>query len=560
MTEDEIAETLESELAAYNLVVQVAQQGEVLLITLNRPVDSNLYYTALTEVITARIKTLKLPGIRTLLLYSRVLGEYDIDWHTQLELISPLGEQISQELQQAASSEAPPQEFKLSDYCFTRNKSLLTSELIPPSEKIARLVQFFHALPNSSKERILPIIEPFFHSSTPTEQFDLEVQQWVEQLSRLNDSEARKASIWFSRYCFNPEKTMAEVMAVLEPETVEATTASDSQQPAISSPPGQTPQRNPQAPTRTNIPVTTAKSANWQRLALPIGWLIFVVIVITLAVRSVNPSELVDTACRNTTGSQKYCRLAVQLVGEFTFHELSQNSVPLTRQLRFQSLEQCTLLVNIRAGKTFKESLETSIPVLSSFGEEVVPGIFVADIKQTNFKEGGAIRMACVFRNTKTSIPRLGTDVIPNSWPSEPYKSKPINQETLRKALGIYNVLIMLGTGTLFTAIGIFIVTTFGLGIQIDSLETLVKAALFLGIIEVIIATIPLISSIPILSLAVAIAIESLALGLVSGVVKGFYVDWSAGYPIVAAGAIAIITVRYILNLALFGFIASLVH
>lgn len=73
MTEVEIHELLESDLAAYNLVVQVTHQDECLLITLNRPADSILDYTALTEAITARIKTLQLPGIHTILLGSRVL-------------------------------------------------------------------------------------------------------------------------------------------------------------------------------------------------------------------------------------------------------------------------------------------------------------------------------------------------------------------------------------------------------------------------------------------------------------------------------------------------------
>ena len=87
MTEFEIAEIIESDLAAYNLVLQVSQQNESLLITLIRPLYSNLSYTALTKAIAARIKTLQLPGINTQLQYSRFLGEYDLDWQTRLELI-----------------------------------------------------------------------------------------------------------------------------------------------------------------------------------------------------------------------------------------------------------------------------------------------------------------------------------------------------------------------------------------------------------------------------------------------------------------------------------------
>ena len=581
MTEAELSELLDRELAAYNLVVQVTQQDTYLLITLNRPADSNLDCTALAEVIKARINTLHLPGIHTLVLCSRVLGEYELDWQTHLELISPPAEPIPQErsstpitpqldsevvaTNKSADGTAIPQEFKLSDYCFTRNKSLLTCELLPPPEKIAKLVQVFHGLPDSSKESILPILEPFFRDSNflRTEQFDSEIQQWFEQFTQLSDAEARKASIWFSRYCFNPEKTMDDVMAVLEPET--AVAASDSQEPAMTSPPEQASttvpktaiQRTPQAPTRTNISKTKRKTlpVNLQLLALPIAWVIFTVIVITLAVRSVNPSELVATACRNATGKQAYCQLAVQLVGELTFQQVSQTAVPLTPERTDRSLKACEVFGNIRAGKTLREAAKTNIPVLSSFGEEVVPGIFIADVKQTNFKASGStVRTACVFRNTAARPELIDTEVIPNSWPNEPYKSKPIPQESLKKTLGVYNVFIALGAGTLFTAIGIFIAGVFGLGIRLNSLETLFQAAFFLGSIEAIITLIPAFGWV------VAIALESLALGLVSAVVKGFHVEWAGGYRIVAAGAVTIIGLKYLLNLALFGLIASLVH
>jgi hypothetical protein len=561
MTEVEIGELLESDLTAYNLVVQAIQQDECLLVTLNRPADSNLDYTALTEAITARIKTLQLPGIHTLVLCSRVLGEYDVDWQTQLELILPQKEQASSEVEaiELVDTTPDPQEFKLTDYCFTRNKSLLTFDILPPSEKIASLIQFFHALPDSSKECILPILKPFLLSShLPTEQFDPEVQQWFEQLTQLTDSDARTASIWFSRYCFNPEKTMAEVMAILEPETTKVAI----QEEAIA--PRQTPttvsrtetaqKRTNQAPTRTNIPKNRRTRASWQ-IALPIGWLIFTFIAIALAVRSVHPSELVDAACRNAKGKQEYCRLAVQLVGELTFHETTQNAVPLTPGSTTQSLKNCETRANIQAGKTLQEVLNSNIPVLSSSGEEVLPGILIADVKQTNFKQAGStIRTACVYIGTQTHPALLGTDVIPNSWPNEPYKSKPIEQESLRKVLGIHSVFISLGTGTLFTAIGIFIAAMWGLGVRVYSLEDLYKAAFCLGMIEI------LTPAIPGFGLVAAIAIESLALGLVSAVVKGFHIEWADGYPIVAAGTVTIIAVRYLLNWLLFGLIASLVH
>jgi hypothetical protein len=359
MSEVEIGELLESDLITYSLVVQVTRQDECLLIMLNRPADSNLDYTALTKAITARIKTLQVAGIHTLLLYSRILGEYDVDWQTQFEF-SPCCESIPQqgksipsnnsdtpitsvpsqvEAIESLDATAVTQEFKLSDYCFVRNRSLLTVEILPPAEKIALAVQSFHALPDSSKELILPILKLFFRSSDVllTEQFDQEIQQWFEQLTQFNDREVRSASNWFSRYGFNPEKTMLEVMAVIEPEIANTATAQEDQESAIATEQTSTTDIKTQtaqkridlAPTQTNIPKTRKTRSPWH-LALPVAWVTFTIIVITLAIGSANPNELAIAACQSAAGKQEYCRLAVQLVGELTFHEVSQNAVPLT--------------------------------------------------------------------------------------------------------------------------------------------------------------------------------------------------------------------------------------
>ncbi len=588
MTEIDIGELLEKDLTAYNLVVQVSQQDDCLLIMLNRSAEDRVDYTTLTAEIADRIKALHLPEIHTLLLCSRVLGEYEVDWQTQLELISSPVEAIAQVVQeQEDSSEfsnvasqttetskveasvelteatADFQEFKLSDYCFTRNKGLLTFKILLPSEQIAKLVQFFHALPDSAKESVLPLLKSFFlaSESPPNEQFDSEIQQWFEQLTALNDADIRTASIWLSRYCFNPEKTIAEVIVILEPEPAETTPAQveSQEEAAIASLQVSTTEtvRKPtaQIPTRTPISKTRKKAQQTKLhpLALPLGWLVFTLVAIALAVHSVNPSELVAKACKNTTGKQEYCRLAVQLVGELTFHNVSANAAPLTSEEKTQSVRACEDFGNIRAGKTLREVRETKIPpVLSSYGEEVVPGIFLAEVKQTNFKEAGAtVRTACAIAKSEKHLVIRNTDVIPNNWPVEAYKGKPIAQESLKKAMGVYGVLVALGAGTLFTAVGIFIAGMFSLGIRLDSLETLFKVAFLLGIVET------MTSMIPSFSIVVGLALESLSLGVISAVIKGFDVEWANGYKMVAAGAITIIATRTLLNLLLLSAIAS---
>jgi uncharacterized membrane protein YvlD (DUF360 family) len=110
-----------------------------------------------------------------------------------------------------------------------------------------------------------------------------------------------------------------------------------------------------------------------------------------------------------------------------------------------------------------------------------------------------------------------------------------------------------LGTGTLFTAIGIFIAAMFGLGMRVDSLKDLYITAFFLGIIETIL------SFIPIFGWFMTIPLEALALGTISGFVKGFHVHWSDGYPVVAIGALVVLGTRLILNWILLLTIASFI-
>lgn len=147
----------------------------------------------------------------------------------------------------------------------------------------------------------------------------------------------------------------------------------------------------------------------------------------------------------------------------------------------------------------------------------------------------------------------LGSDVIPNNWSTEPYKGQPLAQESIRKAFGMHNIFINVGAGTIFTAIGIFVAAMFSLGIRVDSLTALYQAALCFGIIEAIGAT----ASIGWFG---GIAFNVLGLGLISAFIRGFHVLWTEGYPTIAAGAIAIIAVKAILNTALLCLIAALIN
>ncbi len=569
----DLNQLLEKDLAAYNLVVQTSQQDECLSVVLNRPVDVHLDYTAIAKIITERIKTLQLTEIHSLFLSSRVLGEYDVDWQTQFEFVSPSPQKqnITTETENSENPTAsltnepitesePITEVETSpfaDYCFISNKGLLTFKILPPDGTVSKLVEFFHTLPDSSKINILPLLEQFFVSSvvSSTEQFDEEVQQWFEQLTQLDKAQIRKASIWFSRYCFDPEKTMTEVMPIMEPEPAKTEPIQEIAK-AEETPKTYTINSDRQRTTQTKTSKTQKTSAlESHPLALPIAWLIFTLIIITFAIGSFDSDKLTAEACKNATGKPEYCKLAVKLVGEVTFQQAAQQfTSPMTPTMKTRSLSVCEIQGTIYAGKNFREAQEKKNPVISSYGEEILPGVFIGDVKQTNFKQSGVVRSGCVLINTGKQVALLGSDIIPTNWPDQPFEGKPVTQESFRKTLGIFNILLALGAGTLFNAIGIYLASIWGLGIRVGSLETIYKAAFFLGILETMTALLP------IYGIFAKIALETLALGVVGLVVKDFHVQWSDGSKIVAAGTVTIIAISYFLKIMLFSMMAALVH
>lgn len=573
MIASDLNQLLEQELVAYNLVVQANLEDECLQVVLNRPTDAHLDYAAIAKIITERIKPLQLTEIHSLFLSSRVLGEYDVDWQTQFEFVSPspIEQTIVQSIpaNETEASENANEEVETleevvrspyANYCFISNKGLLTFQILPPEETLAKLIQFFHDLPDNVKADTLPLLERFFATSvvSPIEQFDEEVQQWFEQLSQLNKTQLRKASIWFSRYCFNPEKTMTEVMTIVEAETPIAEAVQEianvEETPKISTP-NVTQKRATQTKINTAKTQKTVSTVKLHPLALPIGWIIFTLIVITFAIGSFDSDKLTAEACKNTTGKPEYCKLAVQLVGEVTFQQAAQQfTSPMTPSMKTRSLDACEIQGTIYAGKNFREAQEKRNPVMSSYGEEILPGVFIGDVKQTNFKQPGVVRSGCVLVNTGKQLAIIGSAIIPTNWPEQPFEGKPITQESFRKTLGIFNILLALGAGTLFNAIGIFLASVWSLGIRVSSLETIYKAAFFLGILETMTGLLPIYGTFA------KIALETLALGVISLVVKDFHVQWSDGSKIVATGTITIIAVSYFLKILLFGMMAAMVH
>ena len=464
---------------------------------------------------------------------------------------------------------------ELSQYCFTRNKLFLTSDLVPPHENIARIVEFFHHLPHSSKHQVLPVLKQLFASSydSANSEFEEEVQQWLTEIAESNASDRRKTSIWLSRYCFNPEETMSQLKPVLDPE------AAEEESPAEEEPSSQedTPEHpfQEQLTTSKHFPTTTTHSGvntasrktypsrrkkktsqpeGWKTLALPIGLVFVTSIFILLGIISARGNQSISPVCENSIGSENQCQLAVQLVGESILELELTKAIPFTPGAETQSLYYCEQKGNIRAGKTFKEVFQNEIPVLSSGGEEVIPGIYLAQVEQTNFKEGPpTVRTACAFRNTNYDVVLMNSDVIPNNWPEEPYEGER-DLESIHKALGVYGIFILLGSGIIFNAIGIFVAAMSGLGIRVYSLESIYKGVFIFSVLETIASYIPGLNH-----FFIMFAVRSIILLIISGLIKDFNMDWTGGYKVVLFGVVVIVIVRRTLEWFLFLLILGLV-
>ncbi|GFE69520.1 phage holin family protein [Chroococcus sp. FPU101] len=482
--------------------------------------------------------------------------------------------------------------FELSKYCFTRNRSLLTATLPHPPTNIAKMVDFFHVLPN--KQIVVSFLEEIFNTgqTSNTQNHPESIQQWVKEILALDAEKKRKASIWFSRYCLNPNATMEQVQAVLAiiAEQTPATTEKTPNQPREKTEPSlltpskakpplpaeKSPNQTTDSNSRSKTVSKRKKIPTWQfsSLHLAIAWIIVTVFAIMINFRTMSAALETSPLCTNSPASDE-CELAVQIVGApaIELATKSHSGEPSERTKAAAEYEgvtadvytipyglsesadrTCAFYGTIKAGMTFKEVAKMMPKPISTAGKIILPGVYFVDVQQNNFKGGSeAIRTACVFRYQETkqnvNVDTLAIEVIPTQWPKESYEatSQPV---AIQKASGLFSTLSVLGTGTLFTAIGMFVAILLGLGIRANSLDTIFKASFFLGIIET------LLSFLPIFFIA-KIALETLALGLTSAIVKDFKVEWSSGYPVVAAGAIVIMGLRTLLNWIVFSLLLA---
>ncbi|MEN9202053.1 MAG: M48 family metalloprotease [Thermostichus sp. DG_1_6_bins_120] len=214
MNELEITQWLEKALRNPRLKLQVKVQtlqggpagAYALMVMINRPIDLKLNYDSLTTWFQATVSA-QYPQVRSLTLYSRPFGQHAADWKRQVKLpqapsVDPMSTQI-----------ATDEPLNLSSYCFIEDPRLLTSDLPQPPGLLSQAILAFHRLSDEQKREVLPLLPTLFENPTSvsTVLLSVEAALWIEPLKTLNQQQLRLLSIWLSRYCFDPNTTLADL-------------------------------------------------------------------------------------------------------------------------------------------------------------------------------------------------------------------------------------------------------------------------------------------------------------------------------------------------------------
>lgn len=605
MTEEQILEAIADACDDNTLCFQLIIAERVLHVYINRPIAAELDYPQLESKIYHVVSSHYAGEFEELALYCRILGQTEPDWQANRaieaevdsEAVSAMMEaitsavdatnsvvaRIEQELTEPESIAADSNsdfeelpttaddegeishdalesiddavlELDLKQYCFIRNQRLLDAELAAPQATIARLINTFDRFESAIKRLQLPALELYFERSVVPDLsgLDPEVQVWWTEVATLDAGEQRKLGIWLSRYCLHPAETRAKMQSVLEAQQAREIAANETKSTKQSFPtsypdPAPSSGAQPQQPSASSSDLKI-------NILIPLVWAIVTVIIIAVGLNSQDAYLTEDFAiCDNATGESSYCQLAAQIATEETLAASVAKAVDWQPDALEKGIAYCEFQANIKAGLPFKRASTSDHPLLSSGGSEIFPGIYLADLEQSSYRtrsDADTVRTACIFQqgNSGSSLNQFDVDLIAietidPAWPEVAYE--PSEQKrtllALNKTLGAYGVLGKFGLNTFYSAIMIYVLAVLGMAIRANSLSTIYQAAFVLGVVELLLTTLP------VLGWWIKIPIECVALGITSALVRGFKVDWHAGYHFVAATALLLIASRWLL-------------
>lgn len=431
--------------------------------------DSYIFHLSSEQVIRqAAIEKWILRGLRKLAIaplalvtiYAQSQQSKTLDWQSVIW--------IDKEIEKALCDRKNPR-LTLHQYCFIKNRSLLSYTLASPSEVVSRIILAFAALPNEQQLVIAPHVEQLLlqNNSLEAEAISTEGNAFVERVLLLDKAEAAQLAIWMSRYCDRSTETVEHLMIALSLVV-----------PNIVTPNTVTPKLARNAAASKRSPAT---------MPLPLV--------------SSKPS-LLDGLLRSSASDfsrSSNRRLAWLLAILFTVCFISVASIDIRASESSDTAQVAGAKAVIPAEQVFEAVANHQFPIFES-------------IRTTP-------------RKVETALP-------------------------LKKALGIYDIFLSLGAGTLFTAVGLYAAVVWCSCYTCRSAGGLYKTASILGIIEAIT------HQMPVFGFIAGLAINLGAIGLASRFVKDFHVDWRQGYEALAVGAFTILAVKTVLLFTLYSAIA----
>ncbi|MEM6448231.1 MAG: hypothetical protein AAF704_16945 [Cyanobacteria bacterium P01_D01_bin.123] len=225
MNAADVQHLFERELSGINVTVQTKQQDDHLHILVAGQDALAYYLKSFTQQVVSAIADDGSPW-ETLTVWTRgreatqsVMAVHVNFPEVGIEVVSPEPELpiVTAKVEPELAEANDPVNIDLSQYCFTRNTMLLDHALAQPPAAVAAIVQLLHELDLASKAKLLPAIASFLENP---QRFDIEpfpphIQEWFKSVQNLDARQRKSLEIWLSRYCRNPENTIAEIQPSL---------------------------------------------------------------------------------------------------------------------------------------------------------------------------------------------------------------------------------------------------------------------------------------------------------------------------------------------------------
>jgi hypothetical protein len=590
----------------HQLLFQLIQDSPALHLFVNRTPEAELDYSTLSRHLQSTIATecqtafAELPPeqwpFQVLYLYSRIVGNVDPDWTDVVGLIPATDtpsieatiptedptvkddvELVADDIPVAIIEATIPTE----DSTVKDDVELVADDIPVAIDDVGSLPATNEPPDNSptdadasnsldsycftrninDRRSILAVLEGYYKRGELDRDAvgDSIIGEWLDRLDALNEEEKRRSSIWLSRYCYDPEATIAELTLAKKPPLV-----TDDEPEEVIPPPSNT-LENRQANSRHYTPPSpnnSAEEANLRQKKKPIGkkilygmvaWAIATIIVIIGVAKTTVSAVDTDRVCKDSKFAQE-CNLAVEIVGKTLFEKYLKEATPLPTEFSKEDASETVYqFARIFSGQSFNApNLSPLERGISSRIEEVLPGIFLGDAVAKNYradKQSDTIRIAGVMlyrpnvADRKKMFDTIDYDGIPLDWPKTPY-SKENHVDKMLRASAIKNhFIVQLLTEPIFTLIAMGIVGILGLGLRFHTIDALFQASLLFGVMESILA--PILS----FSIWIVIPLEIGILFVVSQVVKDFEMDLNAGKAALFGGTTMLLTSRGILNL-----------